>query len=169
MLLNTERLLIRNLALEDVADMFELLKNPLVMEYSSSGPLEGEEACSFMQSTLFPQSKDRPCGIWGIELQATSRVIGLVALIYKTIDGKPLLELGYRLHPDYWGQGLASEAASALLSFAWDNHKVDKVVSIIDHSNTRSSALAERIGMHKGWNTEYQGHSVTIYQLQRPS
>jgi RimJ/RimL family protein N-acetyltransferase len=59
----------------------------------------------------------------------------------------PAVEVGWRLHPDQWGQGYATEAASASLRFGFDEADLEEIVAFTTTLNTRSQAVMERIGM----------------------
>jgi RimJ/RimL family protein N-acetyltransferase len=62
----------------------------------------------------------------------------------------PAVEVGWRLAPDWWGRGLATEAARASIDFGFERLGLRSIVSIIDERNTRSLRLAERLGMRRG-------------------
>ena len=59
----------------------------------------------------------------------------------------PAVEVGWRLHPDHWGHGYATEAAAASLRFGFDEAGLDEIVAFTTTLNTRSQAVMERIGM----------------------
>ena len=61
----------------------------------------------------------------------------------------PAVEVGWRLHPDHWGPGDASEAAAAALAYGFDHAGLREVVALTMTVNTRSQAVMERIGMRR--------------------
>lgn len=87
-------------------------------------------------------------------------LIGYVGLINQTMDGEAKTELGYRLYPAYWGQGLASEASEAVCRYAFTVLGKKEFISIIDPNNVRSVAVAKRLGMHY-WR-DYFFHKIPV-------
>jgi RimJ/RimL family protein N-acetyltransferase len=59
----------------------------------------------------------------------------------------PAVEVGWRLHPDHWGHGYATEAAGASLDFGFGEAGLDEIIAFTTTLNTRSQAVMERIGM----------------------
>ena len=88
-------------------------------------------------------------GLWGASLLATSEVIGFVGLSH------PLwfparsqeVEVGWRLHPSFWGNGYATEAAREALTAASAHLALDRVIAVIDPANAASIAVAIRLEM----------------------
>jgi RimJ/RimL family protein N-acetyltransferase len=74
-------------------------------------------------------------------------VVGYCGYYHHELDGVPEVEIGYRLHPDYWGRGLATESASLVRDFGFSTLGFPRLISIIDPGNVRSIRVAERIGM----------------------
>ena len=65
--------------------------------------------------------------------------------------GERQAEIGYSLHPDFWGQGFASEALASLLTHLFDDHRIHRIVAVTGIDNTRSRALLARLGFrHEG-------------------
>ena len=58
----------------------------------------------------------------------------------------PGVEVGWALHPDYWGRGYATEAGAAAVRYGFDQFEVDKLFSCILPENHRSQAVAKRLG-----------------------
>ncbi len=83
----------------------------------------------------------------------------------QVIDDEPKVELGYRLVPSYWGQGLATEANVAIIHYAFTELGSKSLISIIDPANRRSLEAAKRIGMHYLKEAVFYGFSVQIFEL----
>jgi RimJ/RimL family protein N-acetyltransferase len=75
--------------------------------------------------------------------------VGMVGLhrVSSALPCAPAVEVGWRLHPDHWGHGYATEAAAASLRFGFDHGGLDEIVAFTTTLNTRSQAVMERIGM----------------------
>ena len=88
-------------------------------------------------------------GLWAATVSATGRTIGFVGVAH------PLwfpgvaheVEIGWRLHPDAWGHGFATEAGRAALAAARDELELDRIIAVIDPGNAPSLAVARRLGM----------------------
>lgn len=88
-------------------------------------------------------------GFFAAELKSTGEFVGFIG-IQKAPDYlpcAPAIEIGWRLSPKVWGQGLAPEGAKACLKYAFDVLHADEVISITTHTNTPSRRVMEKIGM----------------------
>ncbi len=108
----------------------------------------------------------RGFGLWAVEEQATGALVGRVGL-YRP-EGWPGLEVGWGLDPAVWGRGYATEGGRASLDFAWTVLGADRVISIIDPANTRSIAVAERLGETFERRWRLRTVPVVIYGIDRP-
>jgi RimJ/RimL family protein N-acetyltransferase len=98
-------------------------------------------------------------GIWGLAL-LDGPLIGLVLLKpLKPLGDHDGYEVGWRLHPDSWGNGYATEAGSGLMELAFGPRRLTEVFAVIEPSNDRSHAVAHRLGMNKIGTLEYAGIS----------
>jgi len=88
-------------------------------------------------------------GLWALEVRETGAFIGFTGLSVPSFDAHftPAVEIGWRLAPDAWGHGYASEAARAALAAGFDGHDLTRIVSFTPVANTRSQAVMRRIGM----------------------
>ncbi len=81
----------------------------------------------------------------------------------------PAVEIGWRLHPDYWGHGYATEAAAASLRFGFDEAGLDEIVAFTTTLNTRSQAVMARIGMERDLDGDFDHPSRARGQPPAPS
>ncbi len=103
-------------------------------------------------------------GRWAVERRADGVVAGTVILV-RLPDGDGELEVGWHLHPDSWGQGLASEAARAVLGHAFDRG-VDEVFAVVRPDNVASLAVCRRIGMEPLVRTDrYYGSELELFRI----
>ncbi len=88
-------------------------------------------------------------GFWAVEVAGGAPFIGMVGLhrVRTDLPFAPAVEIGWRLHPDHWGHGYATEAAAASLAFGFDEGGLREIVAFTTTVNTRSQAVMERIGM----------------------
>lgn len=88
-------------------------------------------------------------GFWAVERQSDQRLIGMLGLKHMApeLPPAPAIEVGWRLAPDAWGQGFASEAAAAALDWGFAHLPADEIIAITAVGNFRSRAVMQRIGM----------------------
>lgn len=88
-------------------------------------------------------------GLWAAELRETGGFIGFAGLSVPTFEAPftPCVEIGWRLAFEYWGKGLATEAANEVLRFGFQTLRLDEIVSFTVAGNTRSRRVMEKIGM----------------------
>jgi RimJ/RimL family protein N-acetyltransferase len=72
------------------------------------------------------------------------------------------VEIGWRLHPDFWGHGYATEAAAASLRFGFDEVGLNEIVAFTTTLNTRSQAVMARIGMRRDVAGDFDHPSVPV-------
>lgn len=107
----------------------------------------------------------RGFGMWGVEELATRRLAGRVGFFEP--DGWPGFELAWTIGREFWGKGYATEAAQAALAFAFTEMGRDHVISLIDPANTRSIAVAERLGETIEGEADVGGHRLIKYGIHR--
>ena len=88
----------------------------------------------------------RNSGQLAVVLQSTGELIGRCGVHRPARPDWPGLELGWTFHPSHWGNGYATEAGRANMAWAFANHDVDELVSVILPENTPSQAVARRLG-----------------------
>lgn len=93
------------------------------------------------------------------------RLAGHAGLVRQVVGGKDEIELGYWLARDFWGQGLAREAALALRDHAFNTLGLKWIISLIQPGNTASIAVAERAGMKLERHATFKGQAVCIYSM----
>lgn len=147
-LLETDRLILREIREDDAEDLFENFSNDLVMKhYGSESMTLLEEAVGLIHSfkTNFIENK----GIrWGIQLRGEDRLIGTVGFhAYSSKNRRA--EIGYELHPDYWGKGYAQESVSRALEFGFIEMELKRIGAVVFLENRQSNELLVKLGFHK--------------------
>ena len=145
--IETERLYLRQWQASDFAPFAEMNANPEVMEYFP------KLLTTSMSNTIAKKCQslinDNGWGFWAVSLKETDAFIGMVGLNHAHADMpfSPAVEIAWRLHNDYWGQGYATEAARASLDFAFVELEIEEVVAFTAVINKRSQLVMERLGM----------------------
>lgn len=167
MFLQTNRLTLRDFTLNDLDDLADLLANEEVMRFSVGGPLSCSQVKDYLENRIMGHYPQHGFGLYAVVPAKDNRVIGYAGFMLQSIDGEDFVELGYRLHPSFWGKGLASEAAQALIEYGFNNLHFDRIISIIDPRNSRSLKVAARAGMHYWKDAAFHGISVQIYMIRK--
>lgn len=141
--LETERLILRQLTLVDSQDYLDIRSNSKVMKYQGRPAGETiEDAKKIINQTTESLAGNK--GIcWAICLIDNPKLIGTIGF-YRTEFEHYRTEIGYELHPDYWKKGMASEAMQAVLNYAFSKTKVHSVEANIDPVNLPSALILER-------------------------
>ena len=112
----------------------------------------------------------RGSGQWALEDKATRAFVGRTGTHRPERHDWPGLEVGWTLHPDHIGKGYATEAGRRSVEYAFEVNGVDELVSCILPDNTRSAAVAQRLGFKILDTRELSnlpGHPLNIWQLIR--
>jgi len=133
----TDRLILRHARLADVDDMHAILSNPVAMTYWSSLPHETVEQTRAWVAGMVEAAESGPGLDFIIEFEG--RAIGKAGF-WK------LPEIGYILHPDVWGRGLAREALEAVIRVGFEHGGVETITADVDPRNAASLGLLERLG-----------------------
>jgi len=145
--LETSRLYLRQWREVDLPVFAELNSDPIVMEYFPT--LLQREESDAMAEKCRQLIAERGWGFWATCLKHTENFIGFVGLHRPkpNLPFSPCVEIGWRLHKQFWGKGYATEAATQALSFAFEVLSLDDVVSFTAVPNHRSRSVMERLGM----------------------
>ena len=147
MILQTERLLLREMTQEDFPALCRILQDEQTM-YAYEGAFSDSEAQVWLDRQL-ERYRQLGFGLWAVILKQTGEMIGQCGLTMQPWKGQELLEIGYLFNRSYWHCGYATEAAQACRQYAFETLGADEVCSIIRDTNTASQQVALRNGMHK--------------------
>ncbi len=147
----TERLILRRWRAEDRAPFAVMNADPRVTRYLGHPPLTVAESDALVDR-IEHRWAERGLGQWAVELRGKDPFIGFLG--FASHHWHPdVLELGWRLRPDLWGRGLATEGARAALSHGFGQLGLERVISIIHRDNVASRRVAERCGF-RVWREE---------------
>ena len=145
--LETERLVLRRMVRDDLDRLFELYSDPEIRRYFPEGTLTYEETQEEVEWFLNGHPRHPELGLWATIHKETGEFIGRCGLLPWTIDGQEEVEVAYLLAREYWGQGLATEAAQAIADYAFDKLQLTRLICMIDAENWASRNVAQKIGM----------------------
>jgi ribosomal-protein-alanine N-acetyltransferase len=99
--------------------------------------------------------------------RADNRLIGYCGFFHQEVDGTNEIEIGYRLHPNYWNKGLATETAQAVRDHAFHDLNLSHVISLIHPKNAASRGVAEKIRMQFEHKTVFKGFPAVVFAISR--
>ena len=143
----TKRLLLRRQVLEDLDALWALYCNPEITKYILDAPKTYEEAKEELEWFMNGHPRHPELGLWATIHKETGRFIGRCGLLPWTLEGQNEVEVAYSLAQDFWGQGLATEAAQGILQYGFEKLNLARMLCLIDPANTASQRVAEKIGM----------------------
>lgn len=147
MILETERLVLREMEQKDFQDLAEILQNPNVM-YAYEHDFSETDVQEWLDRQIGRYRK-YGFGLWAIQLKDTREMIGQAGLTIQPYKNTEVLEIGYLLKENFWHHGYAREAACGCKNYAFAHLNREKVYSIIKADNYASIRVAESIGMRK--------------------
>ncbi len=147
LILETKRLLLRRQVPEDLDALWALYCNPEITKFIPDAPRTYAEAREELEWHQHGHPKYPELGLWATIYKATGQFIGRCGLLPWTIDDQLEVEVAYTIAQEYWGQGLATEAAQAILDYGFQKLKLPALICLIDPENIASQRVAEKIGM----------------------
>lgn len=169
-ILETDRLRLRRLTLQDRADIHSVLLDAHTMTVMHL-PCSEKFADQWLNRQIAQYKSHMPAN-WYVERKADGAFLGIMGLNLTEADGVRCAELGYLIHPDYQRQGYASEGAKACMEYAFQVLNADYVTASIAADNTPSLSLAEKLGLFPFQEHIYRrnGEDVRyiLYGVNRP-
>lgn len=163
--LETPRLRLRGFRADDLDAYARITADPETMRYIGRGrPQDRDEAWRSL-GYLEAHWEIRGYGLWAAEEKATGALVGRIGL--HRPDGWPGLEVGWLVARERWGEGLATEGASAALDFAFTAVGARRVISVIQPGNAASVRVAEKLGERLAEERWLHGHRVRVYAIGR--
>lgn len=145
MILETERLALREMAQSDFADLCAILQDKEAM-YAYEHAFSNREVQAWLDRQRLRYEKDG-FGLWAMVEKATGEMVGQCGLTLQDWSGRQVPEIGYLLRRDRWRWGYATETALACREHAFRTLGLPEVFSIIRDSNFPSQRVALRCGM----------------------
>lgn len=105
--------------------------------------------------------------MWATIHKAENKFIGRCGLIPQLVDGQEEVEVGYLLAKEYWGKGLATEAAIAIRNYGFSKLNFNRLISLIDPGNIASQKVALKNGMTYEKDTTIWGKIARVYAIHK--
>ncbi|MGJ4889264.1 GNAT family N-acetyltransferase [Bradyrhizobium sp. HKCCYLRH3099] len=147
MIIQTERLTLREWRDDDRAPFAAMSADPAVMRYLRALPTR--QACDQWIDFQIKHHAEHGFGFWVVEERASGAFLGATGLFRVFFDAPftPAVEIGSRLSRAAWGQGIATEAARAALAFGFDKLGLDEVIAYAAPANEASQNVMRKLGM----------------------
>ena len=146
--IETYRLRLRQWKEEDRSAFAAMSANPKVMKYfpKTLNQSESDAVVDFCKNMI----DGKGWGIWATELKSSGEFIGIIGLNIppETLDCSPCVEILWRLAPNHWGKGYATEGAQAALKVGFEQLNLDEIYAFVVPQNSKSRAVMERLQLH---------------------
>lgn len=173
-MIETDRLILRTWTHEDADRLFDMFRRPEVAKWSGNGePMLAVDEARARIDRMPGRAGDRSeAGVFAIERKDDGVVAGMGMLMplppSKGVDRSDT-EIGWHLHPDAWGHGFATEAATALVERAFEAG-LSELYAVTDPDNGPSQAVCHRLGMDDiGLTAQWYDLELRAFRLGAPS
>lgn len=147
--LKSKRVVLKQLKHEDLEFIDKMSREPLVYYYEADEePRKGETFEKYSKKIARMEQNPDKYLIFLIHILPEETPIGevIVQLNWETMRE---WEIGYKVHPDYWGNGYATEAVELLMKYTFEQLNAHKIVGFCNANNVKSARLMERVGMQR--------------------
>ncbi|MEU7593121.1 GNAT family N-acetyltransferase [Streptomyces sp. NPDC039022] len=158
--IRTPRLLLRRWHDDDLAPMADINADPRVMRWIDDGSVRGLDDTAEAIERWEEEWNEEGFGLFAVELLASGELAGFTGLSVPEFLPQvlPAVAISWRLGPQFWGQGYASEAAHATLEFALQDRGLDRVISISQAGDDASENVLRKLGMELERETAHPLH-----------
>jgi RimJ/RimL family protein N-acetyltransferase len=168
----TQRLVLRRWSTDDVDALAAVFAEPAFWHFPFRRGFTRDETEQFVERQL-EHWATHGFGMWAVELKADGRLAGYTGLAIPTWLPQvlPAVEVGWRLHPDHWGRGLATEGGAASLRYGFEKLGLDRIIAIAMPDNVASLRVMAKLGMVEAlqtWDAERNVPHV-VYEVMRPA
>lgn len=153
-ILETKRLILRELNESDTLPLFEILSDSETMKYYPA-PCDFKGAESWVNRSIKSYAQ-YGFGLWAILMKDGENFAGQCGITYTSIDDVNVPEIGYHVNKKFWNKGIATESAYAAMNYGFKNFNLNEIFIHTWVNNIPSRRIAEKIGMLK--IKEYDKH-----------
>jgi len=164
-ILETRRIILRCLTMDDLDALFALYRDPEIRTYFPEGTLTYDETRAELEWIIDVYYGQYGYGLWATIHKETGAFIGRCGLLPWTIEGQQEVEVAYLLDKAYWGQGLATEAARAIVQYGFEQLHLPRIICLPEPENLASRKVAEKIGMTLEKEFVLDGTPALLYSI----
>ena len=163
--LQTARLALRQVRADDVERFYSLDREPSVMRYIADGkPGTRESSAAAVARAMRSYGLYPGMGKWIAEEMAGSRFLGWLSLNY--VPDTVEIEIGYRLLPDAWGHGFATEGASALAHHGLERLGLYRIIGLTHPDNVASQRVLQKAGLRDAGRGQYYKRNLRVFAVE---
>lgn len=160
LVLETQRLLLRPFTVDDAPFALALLNEPSFLHFIGDKKVRSlEDARQYLLNGPIASYAQHDFGLLCVDLRDSHTPIGMCGLLKR--EDLPHPDIGFAFLPDYWGQGFAFEAATAVMNDARERLKLNQILAIVNPDNDASIKLLERLGL----TFQHAKDDVKLYAL----
>jgi [ribosomal protein S5]-alanine N-acetyltransferase len=163
--LESDRMALRRMEMSDVDDLMGIFSDPVAMRYYP-GTKSRQEVEEWVRWTL-ESYRDHGFGLWVALLKDSGKFAGQCGLTVQEVEGKEEVEIGYLFLREFWGRGLATEAARAARDHGFHALGYERLVSLIDPGNLPSRRVAERVGLKLEKEVWKRNKNICVYAISK--
>jgi ribosomal-protein-alanine N-acetyltransferase len=160
----TPRLLIREFSLEDQPLFLDLDEDDRLTRYVPKR--NRQESLDLFDKTLTEYAQNTGMGRWGIFHKDDNDFIGVCALRPSDYDIR-YIELGYRLHLKYWGSGIATELAAAIVNYGLVNAGLKEIFAVTHPQNAASQRVLGKVGFIPAGEVFWYDELVPLFKIEK--
>lgn len=161
----TERLFLREWVPDDWKRFKPLVTDPRVLKYIGRGTPWTDEQIRNRIADWIATSRERGWILWPVIHREDAELIGFCGFWG---GFAPEVEIGWRLRPDYWGRGIATEAATAVMEYGFQRWRFPRLISVAQVENAASIRIMEKLGMEFERRFDHEGFEVICYSKPNP-
>mgnify|MGYP001554239794 CR=1 FL=1 len=167
-ILETERLILREIIPEDESAFFKMDSDPEVHRFLGNSPVKDLAQIKDVIAFIRKQYLENGIGRWAVVEKDSNEFIGWCGLKYftETINNHiHIYDLGYRFSKDHWGKGYATEAAKACLEYGFNKMKLKEIYAMTDSRNLNSNKVLKKLGFTFIEKFDYDGDESDWFKL----
>lgn len=165
MILETDRLLLREFTINDCLPLQAVLGDPVAMQFYPAA--FDRQAVEDWITKNIKRYRNDGYGLWAMILTSSGELIGDCGCVLQEVEGHTEIEIGYHVRRDLWGNGYATEAAKSCMEYAFAKLGAGRVVSMIRPENLSSRRVAEKNGLTSGKTAFWHGYQHCMYASNR--
>ena len=147
MRIDSERLFLREMTMDDFDALYKVLADREIMQHYPY-TFDEERVRAWIQRNM-DRYKEFGFGLWAVCLKETGEMIGDCGLTLQNIEGEMLPEIGYHINKKHWRKGFAKEAARACRDWVFEHTSYNEIYSYMKYTNIGSYSTALANGMKK--------------------
>jgi ribosomal-protein-alanine N-acetyltransferase len=162
-MVESERLIFREFALEDLPELIEQRSDPDVNKFLGGTKLQNPASLATRIRFYISCYASHGFGMSAMIWKPTGEMIGSAGL--QPLDGTEEIEVGYSMIKEYWGLGIGTEAARAWLDHGFRNAGLERIVAVAHTENWASRHIMEKLGMHYEKTEFHYGAECAFYAV----